>query len=316
MIARSLEETDQALRRIGVLLALIALAGIGGAAVMGFTVARRALRPVERLSRVASEITATGDLHRRLPAGTDELGQLGARFNEMLEALHSSLDAQRALVADASHELRTPLTSLRTNIEVLARARSLPAAERDAMLADITAQIEGLSRLVNDLIDLARGSEPDEHREDVRLDELVGRAVEEARRNHPGTAFELRAEPVVVEAAPARVERAVANLIDNAAKYGGAAGRPVEIAVDARGVVVRDHGPGFGEADLPRIFDRFFRGATVRAVPGSGLGLAIAKQVADRHGWELHAENADPGARLSLRIPARADDGTTWFSPD
>lgn len=303
MIARALEETDQALRRIGLLLTLIALAGIAGAAGLGFAVARAALRPVGRLTLAAEQITATGDLHHRLPSGEDELGRLGARFNEMLDALHASLDAQRALVADASHELRTPLTSLRTNIEVLARARALPAPERDAMLGDITAQIEGLSRLVNDLIDLARGAEPDEHREDVRLDELVERAVEDARRNHPRAVFDLRAEPVVVFAAPARVERAVSNLIDNAAKYGASPVEPVEITVDAGGVTVRDHGPGFGDVDLPRIFDRFYRGATVRAVPGSGLGLAIAKQVADRHGWVLHAENADPGARISMQIP-------------
>lgn len=303
MIARSLAETDQALARIRLLLLVIALAGVGGAAGLGWAVARSALIPVARLSKAADEIAATGDLHRRLPSGDDELGRLGARFNGMLDALQSSLDAQRALVADASHELRTPLTSLRTNIEVFARARTLPAEERAQMLRDITAQIEGLSRLVNDLIDLARGSEPDEHREDVRLDELVTRAVEQARLNHPGTRFDLRAEPVVVEAAPARVERAVSNLIDNAAKYGANGAAPVEIVVDHGGVTVRDHGPGFAEGDMPRIFDRFYRGAAVRAVPGSGLGLAIAKQVADRHDWILHAENANPGARISLEIP-------------
>lgn len=303
MIARSLKETDDALARIRLLLLLIALAGVGGAAGFGYAVARAALVPVERLTAAAEQITATGDLHRRLPSGEDELGRLGARFNEMLDTLQASLDAQRSLVADASHELRTPLTSLRTNIEVLARARDLAPEERAQMLTDITAQIGALSRLVNDLIDLARGVEPDEHREDVRLDELVTRAVEEARRNHPGVRFELKAEPVVVEAAPARVERAVSNLIDNAGKYGAGITPLVEVVVDHGGVTVRDHGPGFADSDMPRIFDRFYRGAGVRAVPGSGLGLAIAKQVADRHDWILHAENANPGARISLEIP-------------
>lgn len=302
MIARSLGETDRALARTRFFLLVTALVGMAGSAGLGLAVARAALRPVDRLARAAEQIGATGDLTQRVPAGQrDELGRLGARFNEMLAALEASQHAQRALVADASHELRTPLTSLRTNIEVLARGRVSPE-ERAQMLADITAQIAGLTRLVGDLIDLARGAEPDENREEVRLDELVARAVADAQRDHPGVRFTVRAEPVVVEAAPARIERALTNLIDNAAKY-GAADAPVEVEVDHGGVTVRDHGPGFVEADLPRIFDRFYRGAGVRTVAGSGLGLAIAKQVADRHGWTIHAENADPGARISLEIP-------------
>jgi two-component system, OmpR family, sensor histidine kinase MprB len=212
--------------------------------------------------------------------------------------------AQRRLVADASHELRTPVTSLRTNIEVLLQGGQLSEEERRRLLADVVEQSEELTALVSDLIELARGDEPVEGTEDVRLDRVVEESVARARRNAPRLRFELRAEPVSVEGVAARLERAVNNLLDNAARH-SAAGGIVEVDVGPAGIRVRDHGTGIEETDLPHVFDRFFRGANVRGQQGSGLGLAIVRQVTEQHGGRVTASNAaDGGAVFTMQLPA------------
>jgi two-component system, OmpR family, sensor histidine kinase MprB len=222
----------------------------------------------------------------------------------MLEALEGSVRAQRRLVADASHELRTPLTSLRTNIEVLAQGNGLAPPARRRLLADVVAQLEELSVLVGDLVDLAREQEPDLTAEDVRLDLLVEDAVARARRHAPHVRFEVRTEPALVRATAARLDRALANLLDNAAKW-SPSGSVVEVRSSADGEVeVRDHGPGIAESDLPFVFDRFYRAPAARGLPGSGLGLAIVRQVAETHGGTVRVENAEGGARLVLHVPA------------
>jgi two-component system sensor histidine kinase MprB len=207
-------------------------------------------------------------------------------------------------VADASHELRTPVTSLRTNIEVLLAGGQLGQEERRRLLADVVEQSEELTALVSDLIELARGDEPAEGTEDVRLDRVVEESVARARRNAPSLRFELRAQPVSVEGVAARLERAVNNLLDNATRHSPPGGT-VEVDVDATGVRVRDHGTGIEEADLPHVFDRFFRGANVRGQQGSGLGLAIVRQVTEQHGGAVTAANApDGGAVFTMELPA------------
>jgi len=300
---QSLDEVDRTLRNLGVALALVSLGGIALAVWLGRLVARAALRPVTRLTEATEHVARTRDLGRRMEAdGTDELSRLGASFNAMLEALGRSQRAQRQLVADASHELRTPLTSLRTNIEVLAEADSLPPKDRKRLLHDVVAQLDELTVLVSALVDLARGDEPELATEEVRLDLLVADAVERARRHAPDKQFEVHLEPSLVKGVPGRLDRAVANLLDNAAKWSPPGG-VIEVSVRNGEVSVRDHGPGIDEDDLPFVFDRFYRAPSARHLPGSGLGLAIVRQVAESHGGRVTAERAEPGTRFALRLP-------------
>jgi two-component system sensor histidine kinase MprB len=303
-VARPLEEIDRTLRQTGFVLLGVALGSILLAAALGYLVSRTALRPVQRLTQAVEHVTGTGDLTRRLDVGgDDELGRLAARFNDMLATLESSLGSQRRLVADASHELRTPLTSLRTNIEVLAKNEAMPSADRERLLGDVTGQLEELTGLVDDVVELARGAEAPLVMEDVRLDALVERAVERARLHAPEARFEVGLEETLVHGAPDRLDRAVANLLDNAVKWSPRGGA-IEISVGDGAVVVRDHGPGIDPADLPRVFDRFYRAPAARGTPGSGLGLAIVRQIAETHGGTVTAENAEGGgARLRFALP-------------
>jgi two-component system, OmpR family, sensor histidine kinase MprB len=302
-VARPLSEVDDTLSRTRNLLIVVALAGIGIAALLGLAVARAALAPVRRLTQTTEEVTETGDLTRRIDVrGRDELNRLAASFNTMLAALEESARSQRQLVADASHELRTPLTSLRTNIEVLARDESMPAEERERLLHDVVEQLGEMSALVTELVELAREEQDAPAGEDVRLDLVAAEAVERAQRNRPGIKYELDAEPSLVHGLPGQIERAISNLLDNAGKW-SREGDEVDVRVREGEVSVRDHGPGIAAEDLPRIFDNFYRAPAARGMPGSGLGLAIVRRVAESHGGTAVAEPAEGGGtvvRLSL----------------
>jgi len=302
-VARSLTEVDHSLGRIENLLILIAAGGIAIAAALGLAVSRAALAPVRRLTTATEKVTETGDLSERIEVGgRDELSRLAGSFNTMLGALQESSRAQRQLVADASHELRTPLTSLRTNIEVLASERTLPAGERERLLSDVVEQLTEMTTLISELIDLARGEQQSAKPEEVRLDLVASEAVERARRNRPAVTFTTNLQESTVQGVPSTIERAVANLLDNAAKWSPPGG-DVEVAVRDGEVSVRDHGPGIDEEDLPYVFDRFYRSRSARGRPGSGLGLAIVRQVAVAHGGEVVAEPADGGGtRMTLRL--------------
>jgi two-component system, OmpR family, sensor histidine kinase MprB len=299
-VVRPLTEVDHSLSQIETWLILIAGGGIAIAAALGLLVARAALAPVRRLTSTAETVTETGDLSQRIDVtGRDELARLAASFNAMLGALEESTRAQRQLVADASHELRTPLTSLRTNIEVLASDRTLPPGERERLLHDVIEQLGEMTTLISELIDLARGEQLVAEPEEVRLDLLAEDAVERVRRNRPGVEFVTDLQESVVHGVPSTLERAVANLLDNAAKWSPAGGS-VEIGVHDGTVTVRDHGPGIDDEDLPYVFDRFYRARSARGLPGSGLGLAIVRQVAQAHGGTVVAEHADGGGTLVI----------------
>ncbi len=310
-VAQQLTEVDNLLSRLRLLLALLDIGGIALAALLGRLVAGAAVLPLKRLTQATEHVALTQDLSGRIqPVGEDEIGRLATSFNAMLDALERSMDAldasvhaQRALVADASHELRTPVTSLRTNIEILQQAEDMDSGERARLLNDVVEQIEELTLLMNDLIDLARGEEPRANAEDLRLDLVVGEVVNRARKSTPSTPLHVQLEPTVLVGVPARVQRAISNLIDNAVKY-SPPGEPVEIRLHGQELTVRDHGPGIAAEDLPHVFDRFYRGAEARSRPGSGLGLAIVRQVADQHGGSVAAEAAPGGGTLMrLRLP-------------
>jgi two-component system sensor histidine kinase MprB len=220
----------------------------------------------------------------------------------MLAALERSLDAQRQLVADASHELRTPLTSLRTNVEVLERGDSLSGEDLRRLREDVVAQVDELTALVTDIVELARGQGSDVVIDELRADELVQAAVERAQRHAPSVQFKTALERTVVRGVPERLERAVSNLLDNAAKWSPPGG-VVEVELRAGELSIRDHGPGIAPTDLPHVFDRFYRAPSARGRPGSGLGLAIVRQVAEEHGGSVVAETASGGgARFRFRL--------------
>jgi two-component system sensor histidine kinase MprB len=311
-IARPLDEIDNTLASLRLTLMFVALGGVALAALLGFTVARAVLRPVERLTAAAEHVAETQDhdasidIERR-----DELGRLAASFNTMLRALAASREQQRQLVADASHELRTPLTSVRTNIEVLARQSDMPADDRDRLLGDVTTQMEELSLLVGDLVELARddAAVKDDEPTMLRLDELVERAVDRANLHAHDVETQLLAEePVLVHGHRAQIERALANVLDNACKW-SPADRIVEVRQLAGTVRIRDHGPGIAPDDLPHVFDRFYRALAARSMPGSGLGLSIVRGVMDEHGGTDAADSAPGGGTVvTLEVPAMSVD--------
>ena len=313
-ISRPLTEVDESLDRLRTILLLVALGGVALAAALGLVVARTALAPVRRLTEATEEVTETRDLSRRMDdEGSDEVGRLAASFNTMLAALEESARTQRRFVADASHELRTPLTSLRTNIEVLARADDMPRGERERLLADVVEQLAEMSELVAELVALERAEEPANGPEDVRLDLVVVEAIDRVRRQRAGITFAPDLEESVVRGVPASIERAIGNLLDNAVKWSPPDGE-VEVAVRDGEVIVRDHGPGIAESDLPYVFDRFYRAPSARGLPGSGLGLAIVRRVAEAHGGSVAAERADGGGtRVRLAFPG--PDAATLANP-
>ncbi len=307
-VALPLTDVNSTLTHLKLVLALVCLGGIALAAALGLLVSRTALIPVRRLTGAAERVARTQDLGHRIEAGEeDELGRLAQSFNTMLAALERSRVAQRQLVSDASHELRTPLTSVQANLDALAMGEKLPTRERARVLAAAQAQLRELTVLVGDLVDLSKTDVEEIEVEDVRLDLAAAGAIERARLHAPGCRFVLDAEPCLVRAAPARLERAVANLLDNACKWNPPAPEsgPVEVRVRSGVLEVRDHGPGIAAEDLPRVFDRFYRSPVARRRPGSGLGLAIVRQMAETHGGAVHAAN-DPGggARLTLELPS------------
>jgi two-component system, OmpR family, sensor histidine kinase MprB len=302
-LARPLTELDSTLARIRTLLFVIALAGVGLAAGLGLIVSRAAIAPVARLTRATERVTETGDLSERIDArGEDELSRLAGSFNAMLGALEQSTNAQRQLVADASHELRTPLTSLRTNFEVLMSDKELDPDERRKLLDDVVEQIGEMTILIGELIELARGDQLPSEPQEVRLDLLTEDAVERTRRDRPTVTFNTQLAKSVVHGVPASLERAIGNILDNAAKWSPPGGE-VDVSVEDGTVVVRDHGPGIDADDLPYVFDRFYRSSSARTMPGSGLGLAIVRQVAQAHGGDVVAERAEGGGtRITLRL--------------
>ncbi len=300
-VARPLDEVDSVLHRVLIVLIVVGLGGIALAAALGALVARTALAPVARFTRRTEALTADPDPSQRMEeGGRDELGRLAASFNATLDALESSMEAQRHLVADAGHELRTPIASLRANIQVLEDAERLPPGELAGLRADIIEELDELTSLVGDVVELARGAQPEEALDDVRLDLVVQALAERFERRAGDVAIQVETEPTLVRGDPERIGRAISNLLDNACKWSPSGGA-VDLGVKDGTVTVRDRGPGFDERDLPRVFERFYRSERARSMPGSGLGLAIVRQAAEDHGGSAQAANAPGGgARVTV----------------
>ena len=309
-----LSHVDSSLHSLAIGLSFAALGGVILAAAAGFLVARSALKPVRRLTKAAEYVAATDDLSVQLPVdGADELSRLGRAFNRMTRSLAGSRERQQRLIADAGHELRTPLTSLRTNVDLLLRSRrtgrALPPGREESMLESVDQQLHELSGLVTDLLELSRNAEGGRRRTmRVAMHESVGRAVERARLRGPGLHFDVEIEPWFVQGDPTGVDRAVVNLLDNAVKFSPAGGT-VTVRLHRGEYTVRDQGPGIDPADLPRVFERFYRSDSARQLPGSGLGLAIVAQVAEETGGSIKLEPALGGGTLA-RLTVPGDAGT------
>jgi two-component system, OmpR family, sensor histidine kinase MprB len=306
-IARPLTEVDDELSRLLVQLAIVAAVGVLLAIALGAIVARTALKPIRRFTSTTEALTGDPDLSHRLEeTGRDELTRLARSFNRTLDALETSASAQRNLVADASHELRTPIASLRANIQVLEDADRLAPEDLADLRADIISELDELTALVGDIVELARGSRPADRLDDVQLDTLVAALVDRFERRFPDLRFERTLEPTVVSGEPERMARAVSNLLDNAGKWSPSGGT-IEVVLADDTVSVRDHGRGFAEQDLPHVFDRFYRASDARSTTGSGLGLAIVRQAAESHGGGVEALNApDGGGLVRVRFSAPA----------
>ena len=300
-VALPVNDVNSALHSQLLLLLVVGAAGIVLAAGLGVLVARTALTPIARFTR-RTELVATGADHsQRLEVtGRDELARLAGTFNATLDALERSVESQRNLVADASHELRTPIASLRANLQLLRDEARLSPEDRGALREDMISELDELTGLVGDVVELARGSKPSTERHDVRVDLVAADLIERAGRRAPGLTIRASLEPTLVRGEGDRIGRAISNLLDNARKWSPPDGT-IEVELRAGTLTVRDHGPGFNEQELPYVFDRFHRAKEARGKPGSGLGLAIVRQAAEAHGGVAQAANA-PGGGAVLRI--------------
>ena len=304
-VARGFTEADTLLAGLRLRLGGLVAAAVLAAAAAGWWFAKQLVRPLERLRLAAQQVATTGDLTAVVPAGgPGEVGSLAVSFTTMMDGLATSREQQKRLVADAGHELRTPLTSLRTNIELLERAQRLPDDERAALLGDVRAELNELTELVGELVELATDrSGPDEAFEPVRLDEVAEAVAARARRRSGRPVQVVAGDPVEVSGVRPLLERAVANLVDNAIKYSPEASA-VTVLVDGGSIEVCDRGHVVAPEDRPHTFERFYRRTAARPAPGSGLGLAIVEQVVDRHGGRVWVgDGPGGGARVGFELP-------------
>jgi len=313
---RSSSADDAALVRAAALLVALTLAGTAVAAGAGRLGAGRVLRPVAALTAAAERVARSRDPAARVqppsPAGRgsgparaadDEVGRLARAFDTMLAELEQSVGAQRQLVADASHELRTPLTSITTNLDLLADGAGVADPQAPRLVQEAREQARELAVLIDDVVDLARVGRVEPHLADVRLDLLVGAVLQRSgARTARGVRWETRLRPCLVRADPADADRAVGNLVDNAVKWSPDDG-VVRVSVADGVCTVSDEGPGIDTADLPHVFERFYRSSAARGLPGSGLGLAIVAQVAESHGGSVTVRSGPDGSTFTLSFP-------------
>jgi two-component system sensor histidine kinase MprB len=274
------------------------------AAAIGWLLASTVAAPLRRLTLAAEEVEASGNLDLAVAVQrADEVGRLGAAFQSMLGALRRSQTEQQRLVQDAGHELRTPLTSLRTNLSVIRRHPDMGSEMQERILDDLDGEVRELTDLVNELVSVASGELADEPADIVDLGALasvVGARV--ARRKARVVDVDVAASGIVL-APPAGLERAMTNLIQNAAKFDTSNGS-IEVVVRGGDLRVLDRGPGIPDEDLPLIFDRFHRAAAARTMPGSGLGLAIVREIVERSGGTVSARHRDGGgADVGFSLP-------------
>ncbi|MFF9274885.1 HAMP domain-containing sensor histidine kinase [Streptomyces griseosporeus] len=304
-VAQEFSDTEDLLRALQqrtliTMAAVVVLAGL-----FGWWLARRITRRLVVLTAAAEDVARTRRLGIQVPVtGYDEVGRLGRAFDRMLGRLAQSEEDQRRLVQDAGHELRTPLTSLRTNISLLRRIDELPPGAREELVADLGQEARELTDLVNELVDLAAGQSDNEPPQHVDLADIAEDVAGLARRR-TGREIVLRASgDTTAYGRAGMLQRALSNLVENAAKFDRDGTAPIEISVAGPAVPgtvrveVLDRGPGITDTDLLRVFDRFYRAPDARSLPGSGLGLSIVREVALAHGGAPFAAHREGGGSI------------------
>lgn len=306
VLGRPLQATDEILRILAFSLLTFGLLAVLVAGAIGWVIARSGLEPIQRLTEAVIRVTETDQLEAIEPGGMDELTDLTRSFNTMMSTLASSRERQRRLIGDAGHELRTPLTSLRTNVELLIaddRQGMLPAGARGEILRDIAAQLGEFTQLIGDLVHLSREDKVEAHPEPIDLRDVVNSSVTRAKRRGPGLVFDVQLDPLFLVGEPDSLERAITNLLDNAVKFSPPGGT-VTVRLIGDRLRISDEGPGVAEADLPHVFDRFYRSDQARNTPGSGLGLSIVAQTIKAHGgWVKAGRSETGGAEFTIRLP-------------
>ncbi|WP_184292515.1 ATP-binding protein [Nocardiopsis algeriensis] len=294
---------------VGVLVALCA-------ASVGWLVGHHTTGRLSRLTDAAEYVSSTGRLdpvtaERGGPGigeagediGHDEVGRLTSAFNAMLARLARSKEEQRRLVQDAAHELRTPLTSLYTNVQVLGKGDRLTPQARESLIEDLRGETRELTGLVNELVGLATGDHEDESPSAVRLGEIAEKVAARTRRR-TGREIVVDADDSTVWGRPGALERAIANPVENSAKFDPEGTAPIEIRVRRGTVEVLDRGPGIDPAELDRVFQRFYRATAARGMPGSGLGLSMVQEIARAHGGRVLARAREGGgAVIGFQLP-------------
>ena len=318
LISKSLAPTGQVLKRLGTVLLIVGGIGVAVAAFAGGMVARAGLRPVARLTEAAERVARTDDLRPIPVLGSDELARLTEAFNMMLRALAESRERQARLVTDAGHELRTPLTSLRTNVELLMASMApgaprLPEEEMAGLRADVIAQIEELSTLVGDLVDLTRDEAGGVIHEPVDMSEVVDRCLERVRRRRNDIEFDVNIIGWQVYGDAAGLSRAVLNMLDNAAKWSPPGGR-VGVRLTQTDplhaeLVVSDYGPGIPPQERRLVFERFFRSTSARATAGFRTGPGDRQTGCPQAWWDAlgrrHRAGRTTARHVDSRCPAR-----------
>ncbi|MCE3551028.1 HAMP domain-containing histidine kinase [Pseudonocardia sp. RS11V-5] len=296
-VATDADESERVLAGTAISILWVTAVVVLVAAAAGWLLARRITRRLVRLAGIAEEVSASGVVEREVPVhGRDEVGRLSASFTTMLARLAAARESQDRLVQDAAHELRTPLTSLRTNARVLRRLDELSPEARARLIDDVEGETRELSKLVEELVELALSRQGNEVDEPVDLAAVAERAAERVRRR-TGRRIEVLVEDgvVPVRGRPRALDRAVTNLLENAAKFDEGRSEHLEVRVGGGRVAVADRGPGIAPRDAERVFDRFYRAVAARGLPGSGLGLAIVRDVAERHDGVVFAEAREGG---------------------
>lgn len=304
-VAVDVDDSERVLRGMAVEITVASLAVLLAAAGAGWLLALRITRRLVRLTAIAEDVSAHGGVDHEVPVeGRDEVGRLSASFNTMLGRLAAARAAQDRLVQDAAHELRTPLTSLRTNASVLRRADELSPDARARLIDDVQGETRELSNLVDELVELALSQRSEEAEEPVDLAAVAQHAAQRVHRR-TGRPVRIDTDGSAVHGRRQALERAIGNLLENAAKFDGDGHDPIEVRIQRGATTVTDHGPGIEAADTARVFDRFYRSDAARSLPGSGLGLSIVRDVAEGHGGTVSvATPPGGGAAVGFTVDA------------
>ena len=297
-IGRDLSEVNDAVSGMVRAFLLLGLIGIALAILLAWLLASQLAKPIKRLSKTAEHVARTQELTAFIDSkdGDKEVRRLAESFNVMLRALSTSRDQQKRLVTDASHELRTPLTSVRTNIELLAKAKSIDEKDKELIIRDLKKEINELSLLVDEIVNLATSTGFRSENFVTEDLSIITQEVAEKFSRRSGRTIDITSSgDSMRDIQSAAIERAISNLVDNAIKF-SPEGTDIVITVENGTVCVRDFGIGVREDDRGQLFERFFRSVDTRNLPGSGIGLSIVEEIILRHNGQVFVKAPKSGS--------------------